>query len=70
MLLGGENALPCFLPGHVDAVALERVVYNTQAWSPPLQVWFPVPHVGTVPCVEMSYPLCRLLLFQCDGCEC
>ncbi|CAL8469970.1 g9512 [Coccomyxa elongata] len=37
VLLGGENALPCFSPGHVDAVALERIVYNTQAWSPPLQ---------------------------------
>lgn len=36
--LGGENALPCFSPGHVDAVALERIVYNTQAWAPPLQV--------------------------------
>ncbi|KAK9915577.1 hypothetical protein WJX75_001044 [Coccomyxa subellipsoidea] len=35
--LGGENALPCFSPGHVDAVALERIVYNTQAWAPPLQ---------------------------------
>jgi hypothetical protein len=37
VLLGGENALPCFLPGLVDAVALERIVYNTQSWSPPLQ---------------------------------
>jgi hypothetical protein len=35
--LGGENALPCFSPGHVDTLALERIVYNTQAWAPPLQ---------------------------------
>ncbi len=39
--MAGENALPCFSPGHVDSVALERIVYNTQAWAPPLQV--PVP---------------------------
>ena len=36
--MAGENALPCFSPGHVDSVALERIVYNTQAWAPPLQV--------------------------------
>ncbi len=30
MVLGGENALPCFSPNGVDAVALERIVYNTQ----------------------------------------
>lgn len=29
-MLGGENALPCFSPNGVDAVALERIVYNTQ----------------------------------------
>ena len=40
MLMAGENALPCFSPGHVDTVALERIVYNTQAWAPPLQVCF------------------------------
>ena len=39
--LGGENALPCFSPGHVDMPALERIVYNTQAWAPPLQVLLP-----------------------------
>ena len=38
VLMAGENALPCFSPGHVDSVALERIVYNTQAWAPPLQV--------------------------------
>ena len=38
VLMAGENALPCFSPGHVDTVALERIVYNTQAWAPPLQV--------------------------------
>ncbi|CAK0774322.1 hypothetical protein CVIRNUC_004157 [Coccomyxa viridis] len=37
VLMAGENALPCFSPGHVDTVALERIVYNTQAWAPPLQ---------------------------------
>ena len=36
--LGGENALPCFSPLHVDSTALERVVYNSSAWGPPLQV--------------------------------
>ncbi len=36
--LGGENALPCFSPAHADAAALDRIVYNTQAWAPPLQV--------------------------------
>jgi hypothetical protein len=35
--LGGENALPCFSANGVDAVALERIVYNTQAWASPLQ---------------------------------
>ena len=39
VLMAGENALPCFSPGHVDTVALERIVYNTQAWAPPLQVY-------------------------------
>lgn len=38
VLLGGENALPCFVPGGVDQYALDRIVYNTQPWSPPLQV--------------------------------
>ena len=36
--LGGENALPCFSPLHIDSTALERVVYNSSAWGPPLQV--------------------------------
>lgn len=35
--LAGENALPCFTPNGVDATALDRIVYNTQAWAPPLQ---------------------------------
>jgi hypothetical protein len=30
VVLGGENALPCFSPNGVDATALERIVYNTQ----------------------------------------
>ena len=38
VLLGGENALPCFVPGGVDEYALDRIVYNTKPWSPPLQV--------------------------------
>lgn len=38
VLLGGENALPCFVPGGVDQYALDRIVYNTKLWSPPLQV--------------------------------
>lgn len=38
VLLGGENALPCFVPGGVDQYALDRIVYNTKPWSPPLQV--------------------------------
>lgn len=36
--LGGENALPCFSPTHIDSTALERIVYNCRAWGPPLQV--------------------------------
>lgn len=35
--LAGENALPCFSPNHIDDSALERIVYNTRAWGPPLQ---------------------------------
>ncbi|KAK9828096.1 hypothetical protein WJX81_003753 [Elliptochloris bilobata] len=35
--LGGENALPCFSSAHADAAALDRIVYNTRAWAPPLQ---------------------------------
>ena len=38
--LGGENALPCFSPAHADAAALDRIVYNTFPWAPPLQVRF------------------------------
>ena len=38
VLLGGENALPCFVPGGVDQYALDRIVYNSKPWSPPLQV--------------------------------
>lgn len=38
VLLGGENALPCFVPGGVDQYALDRIVYNTKPWFPPLQV--------------------------------
>lgn len=33
VVLGGENALPCFTPNGVDATALDRIVYNTQASS-------------------------------------
>lgn len=35
--IGGENALPCFMPNAIDEVALMRVVYNTQPWGTPLQ---------------------------------
>ena len=28
--VAGENALPCFMPGCIDEVALQRVIYNTQ----------------------------------------
>jgi hypothetical protein len=28
--VAGENALPCFMPGSIDEVALQRVIYNTQ----------------------------------------
>ncbi len=38
VLLGGENALPCFAPGGVNAQGLDRIVYNTKALDPPLQV--------------------------------
>lgn len=38
VLLGGENALPCFVPGGVDQYALDRIVYNTKPWFPPLQM--------------------------------
>ncbi|KAK9867944.1 hypothetical protein WJX84_010292 [Apatococcus fuscideae] len=37
VLLGGENALPCFAPGGVNAQGLDRIVYNTKALDPPLQ---------------------------------
>lgn len=37
VVLAGENALPCFTPNGVDSTALDRIVYNTQAWDPPLQ---------------------------------
>ena len=37
-MLGGENALPCFAPGGVNAQGLDRIVYNTKALDPPLQV--------------------------------
>ena len=40
--MGGENALPCFSPQHIDAAGLDRIVYNTQAWAAPLQVCFAV----------------------------
>lgn len=35
--VGGENALPCFMPNVIDEVALQRVVYNTQPWGTPLE---------------------------------
>lgn len=35
--LAGENALPCFMPGVIDEIALQRVVYNTQPWGTPLE---------------------------------
>jgi hypothetical protein len=37
--LGGENALPIIFPGggSVDARALARCAYNSDAWGPPLQ---------------------------------
>lgn len=35
--VGGENALPCFMPNAIDEAALLRVVYNTQPWGTPLQ---------------------------------
>ena len=35
--VGGENALPCFMPNVIDEIALQRVVYNTQPWGTPLQ---------------------------------
>lgn len=35
--LGGENALPCFMPNVIDEIALQRVVYNTQPWGTPLE---------------------------------
>lgn len=41
--MGGENALPCFSPQHIDLAGLDRIVYNTQAWAPPLQVTPPLP---------------------------
>ena len=36
--IGGENALPCFSHMHIDEAGLNRIVYNSQAWAPPLQV--------------------------------
>ena len=35
--VGGENALPCFMPNVIDEIALQRVVYNTQPWGTPLE---------------------------------
>ena len=43
--MGGENALPCFSPQHIDAAGLDRIVYNTQEWAPPLQVRTQTPRV-------------------------
>ena len=51
VLMAGENALPCFSPGHVDSVAMERIVYNTQAWAPPLQV-----HLAPPTCAVANEP--------------
>ena len=46
VLLGGENALPCFAPGGVNAQGLDRIVYNTKALDPPLQVSpLPIMHI-------------------------
>ena len=50
--MAGENALPCFSPGHVDSVALERIVYNTQAWAPPLQVPLSTPLHLVLECIR------------------
>ena len=36
--IGGENALPCFFPMHIDDAGLDRIVYNAQPWVSPLQV--------------------------------
>jgi len=32
--LAGENALPCFSPGGVDATALDRIIRNTRGYDP------------------------------------
>ena len=35
VVLAGENALPVFSPSGIDAVALERIVYNTRVRPKP-----------------------------------
>ena len=37
LILAGENALPVFSPSGIDAVALERIVYNTRVR--PWRLW-------------------------------
>ena len=65
VLMAGENALPCFSPGHVDTVALERIVYNTQAWAPPLQVYI---HCYAAPfCMSHKLPSYIFLLSLNSG---
>lgn len=62
VLLGGENALPCFVPGGVDQYALDRIVYNTKPWSPPLQVippFMPPPPHLHCSCASKSMHKCR-----------
>lgn len=64
--LGGENALPCFMPNVIDEVALQRVVYNTQPWGTPLQqgagaqddgtLGIPVPPSGVISIAETATP--------------
>ena len=38
VVLAGENALPVFNPGGIDAVALERIVYNTRVGPKSLEL--------------------------------
>lgn len=58
VLLGGENALPCFAPGGVNAQGLDRIVYNTKALDPPLQVSpLPATHISPWFLADEIWPL-------------
>lgn len=67
--LGGENALPCFSPMHIDDTALDRIVYNTGAWGPPLQACASRPSQRM--CLSPTPPTsCVMLSLGCQPAAC